>query len=247
MKTLLFTALLVLAGPTLYARADSMYDYVETLDKNFTATRKYKVIQISAKPRLFEQEFARFAQKSLDEKILTIKIRTAWVAKQKEMKKDGYVFNVEYLLLDQNLDSGVSITFGPQLPRVITLENNLGEKAILYKYTGDKIATLDFMHTKRNMTCYFNTKTDKGNQLLRKGVKVIKLKIGKFSEQLPEFEFVWNVPLYYKNTPRPREMLARFGTRPLRTFVPYNPPVVKKQKNRVPVVSIRKKPKDTQK
>jgi hypothetical protein len=190
---------------------------------------------------LFEEEFARYAQNKLDEKQTPKQIRTTWITRQKEMKSDGYVFNIEFELLDQNLDSGVSITFGPELPRVITLENNKGETAVMYKYTGDKVSTLDFLHTKRTMACYFNTKTEEGTSLIRRGVTVVKLKIGTFSEQLPEFEFVWNVPLFYKNTPRPRELMARFGTKPLRTLMPYKPPVYHTPKNRVPVVAIKKK------
>jgi len=245
MKTYLFTALLFLFGTVTSAHADSIYEYIEALDKNFSAVRKHKVIQISAKPRLFEEDFARFVQESLDKKMTPKKMRTTWIAKQIELKKDGYVFYITYDLLDQNLDSGISITFGPDLPRVITLENNLGETAVMYKYTGDKVSTLDFLHTKRKMICYFNTKTEQGNNLIRRGVTVVKLKVGKFSAQLPEFEFVWNVPLFYMNTKRPREIMARFGSKPLRTLKPYKPQVYKSRKSRVPVVSVKRKPEKT--
>ena len=94
MKTYLFAAILVLSGMAQYARCASLYNYIEALDNNFTAVRKHKVIQVSAKPRLFEEDFARFVQVKLDEKQTQKQIRTAWISKQKEMKNDGYVFNV---------------------------------------------------------------------------------------------------------------------------------------------------------
>lgn len=240
MKTHLFAVLLILSGAAYVCRADSLYDYVEALDKNFTAVRKHNVIRVSAKPRLFEEEFTRFVQDALDKKQTQQQIRKTWIPRQKEMAKDGYVFMVEFDLLNQNLDSGISITFGPELPRVITLENSEGEKAVMYKYTGDKVSTLDFLHTKRNMVCYFNTKTEEGTPLIRRGITTLKLNIGKFCEDLPDLEFVWNVPLYYNNTPRPREMLARFGSRPLRTLIPYKTQVYHAPKNRVPVVTVKK-------
>jgi hypothetical protein len=240
MKTLLLTILLILAGSAFLCHADSLYDYVEALDKNFTAVRKHNVIRVSARPRLFEEEFTRFVQDALDKKQTKQQIIKTWIPRQKEMAKDGYVFMVEFDLLNQNLDSGISVTFGPELPRVITLENNKGEKAVMYKYTGDKVSTLDFLHTKRNMVCYFNTKTEEGTPLIRRGITTLKLNIGKFSEDLSELEFVWNVPLWYKNTPRPREMLARFGSRPVRTLKPYKTQVYHAPKNRVPVVTVRK-------
>ena len=213
--------------------ADDIYDYMETLDTHFTATRTENVVKISARPRLVERAFARFCQEQIAAKKKPSDIAKAWIPQQIEMMKEGYVFEIEFELLNQNLDSGISVPFGPKFSQVIVLENNKGEQALMYKYIGDKVSTLDFMTPTRKITCYFNTKTEQNTSLIRKGITNLKLKIGTFCEDLPELDFDWSLPLFYGNTPRPHALAARFGSKALPTLLPYKTQVYIEPKNRI--------------
>jgi hypothetical protein len=80
------------------------------------------------------------------------------------------------------------------------------------------------------LLCYFNTKTEKGNPLIRKGVTSLTLKINKLADEIPDTSFKWSFPLNYYNVKRPQAIKSYFGLRQIRTFRVYKPLVYHKPK-----------------
>jgi len=110
----------------------------------------------------------------------------------------------------------------------ITLKNNLGEHAAMYKFTGKKKTSLNFMTPKIKLLCFFNTQTEKGKPLLRKGVSSLEINIDDLADNIPNISLKSLVPLNYYNLKRPPEMKAMFGQRPLRTIRVYKKQVYHK-------------------
>ncbi len=77
------------------------------------------------------------------------------------------------------------------------------------------------MQPEMKMTCLFNTESDNGKAILRKGVTSLNLKISQISDAIPEMKFSWGVPLNYFSVKRPARMKAMFGMRPLRSLRGY--------------------------
>ncbi len=221
MKTTTCFALVCALGCAGAAVADELYDYAESLDEEFTVAKKEKVIRVSVMPRLLERALALHVQDAIEKKESRKQIVASWKPIMKKMLAQGYVFELDFDLLDRNLDSGVEVSLGAGLRGSITLENNLGERALMYKCEGDKAAKLDFMYPEMKLMCFFNTKTEQGTPLLRKGVMSLKLRIAEFTESLPELEFAWSVPLQYADSKRPLALTSRFGRKPLRTIRTY--------------------------
>lgn len=211
----------LLLASSLACRAMSLYDYQEALLKKFTVSRAPRKVQITACPRLLEVAFARHVQDADEKKLKRLDIWNAWLPIHRAMHADGYVFEIEFLLLDQNLDSGIEVDLSRDLRRLIRLENNKGEYALMYKLTGDRVVTLDFSSPRKKFTAYFNTRTEQGTSLLRPGIESISLRIGPIGEQIPETVLTWGVPLWYGDIPRPHELKSRFGERPIYSLMPY--------------------------
>jgi len=218
--SLRFFSLLLLAAP-LALRAHPLYDYQEALLKKFTVTRSPGKVQITACPRLLEVAFARHVQDADEKKLLRRDIWNSWLPIQRRILADGYVFDIQFLLLDQNLDSGIAVDLSRDLRRSIRLENNKGEFALMYKLAGDRVVSLDFSSPNKKFSAYFNTRTEQGTSLLRPGIQSLSLRIGPIGPHIPETILSWNVPLWYGDIPRPHELKSRFGERPVLSLMPY--------------------------
>lgn len=201
--------------------ADPLLDYQEALTKKFTITRTVGKIKISACPRLLEAAFVSHVMSTDKKKSPRTAIWNAWLPQQRALLADGYVFDVEFFLLDQNLDSGIEVDLSRDLRRLIRLENNKGEYALMYKLTGDRVTKLDFTTPQKNFTAFFNTQTEQGTSLIRPGIESITLRIGPIGTHIPETKLTWALPLWYGDVPRPHELATRFGTRPIPSLVPY--------------------------
>jgi len=201
--------------------ADEIIDYIDALDKEFTRSSTENSVRITVRPRLLERAFATFVNDRLEKKPTRQALLKEWRPVFETLRHDGYVFELDYLLLNQNLDSSIEVPLGGDLRRYIFLINSKGETGMAYKIVGDKVDKLDFMYPKRALTCYFNTVNDRGVPLLRQGVMTLTLKILKFNEVLPELTFAWAVPLQYSGVLRSQTLATRFGTTPFRTLMPY--------------------------
>jgi|GEM_PF-1619632 len=223
MNALLYPRLfsLVLLAAPLALPAHPLFDYQEALLNKFTVTRAPRKVQITARPRLLEVAFARHVQDADEKKLTRLDIWKSWLPIQRRMLADGYVFDIEFLLLDQNLDSAIAVDLSRDLRRSIRLENNKGEFALMYKLSGDRVVTLDFSSPKKTFSAYFNTRTEQGTSLLRPGIQSLSLRIGPIGPHIPETILTWNVPLWYGDIPRPHELKSRFGERPLLSLLPY--------------------------
>jgi len=228
------TKSILIAIITLFAfssLADKLYDYSEQLNNEFTITKTTKLVKITAVPRLLERNFAEFLIDAFEKKESRKEIIAKWRPIQKKMLNEGFVFEVELELLNKNLDSGIEVNLVGNILNKFTLENNLGEHAIMYKFTGQKNTSLDFMNPKIKLLCFFNTQTEKGNPLIKKGVTSLTINIDKIAENVPKIALEWSVPLNYFNVRRPVEMKAMFGTRPLRTIRVYKKQVYHKSRS----------------
>jgi len=110
----------------------------------------------------------------------------------------------------------------------ITLGNNLGEYAAMYKFTGSKNSSLNFMNPKIKLLCLFNTKTEQGKPLIRKGVTSLMLNVKQLAENVPDMSLKWAVPLSYYSVKRPAKIKGMFGGRPIRTLRTYKTQVYHK-------------------
>ena len=213
--------------------AGKIYDYAEALQNEFTIKKKAKLIKISVMPKLIEQEFATFLIDPLEKDMPRKEIIAKWKPIQKKLIKDGFVFEVELELINKNLDSGIEVELIGDLASRFILKNNLGEKVLMYKYTGKNTRALNFMTPKINLICYFNTKTEKGNPFIKKGVTSFTLEIKDLAEGVADTTYKWSFPLNYYNVRRPQEIKNLFGLRQIRTFRVYKPLVYHKPKTTV--------------
>ncbi len=200
--------------------AEEIIDYLDKLDAQFKRTRTVNTVQISASPQLAERTFAIFVKEQLEKKAERQAILKQWVPRYYAMQRDGYVFAVEFLLLNQNLDSNVEVPLTGDLRRNIVLINSKGETGMAYKVTGDNVAKLDFMYPKKLITCYFNTVSAHGKPLLYNGITSLKLQISGLGAALPDTVLTWDMPLSYGDMPRPPPMSSRFGTKPFYSLIP---------------------------
>jgi hypothetical protein len=205
----------------LQARADEYTDYLEALEAEFTLSKDEGPVRVTVRPRLMERLFAEAVAKALEEDKSRKDIVAEWKPEMAKLREDGYVFEIEFLLLNQNLDAGIEIEFHGDWRNEIVLFNNLGVTSRLYRTTGTDTAKLDFMYPERTTLCYFNTCDEAKQPLIATGVQSLKLQIGKFCEELPEIEFSWAVPLWYGDVARPPALSGIFGGRHLRTLWPY--------------------------
>ena len=208
--------------------ADELYDYSEALNSEFNVSHNSKLIKVIAMPRLIEIDFTRFLMDAFEKKKSRKDIIAKWRPVQKKMLAEGYVFEVEFELKNKNLDSGIEVNLVGDMINKITLENNLGEYAAMYKFTGGKNSSLNFMNPKIKLLCFFNTKTEQGKPLLRKGVTSLKLNIKKLAENVPDMTLKWAVPLGYSAVKRPAKIKGMFGGRPIRTLRTYKTQVYHK-------------------
>jgi len=211
--------------------AGELYDYSEALKTEFTSSEKSKLVSVTARPRLIEKDFADFLVGAFEKKQTKKDIIKEWRPIQKKQLAEGYVFEVELELKNKNLDSGIEVSLVGDMASKFTLENNLGEHVIMYKSTGKSTSSLNFMTPKVKLLCFFNTKTEKGNPLLKKGVTSLELKIKKLAENIPEFQLKWAVPLNYYAVKRPLNMKSMFGRKPVRTLRAYKTQVYHKSKS----------------
>jgi hypothetical protein len=228
------TKSILIAIITLFALtslADKLYDYSEQLNNEFTTAKTTKLIKVTAVPRLLERDFAKFLIDAFEKKETRKEIIAKWRPIQKKMLNEGFVFEIELELLNKNLDSGIEVNLVGDIINKFTLGNNLGEHAAMYKFTGQKNTSLNFMNPKIKLLCFFNTQTEKGNPLIKKGVTSLTINIDKLADNVPEIALKWSVPLNYFNVRRPAEMKAMFGTRPLRTIRVYKKQVYHKSKS----------------
>ncbi|MCX7847977.1 MAG: hypothetical protein N2595_08125 [bacterium] len=214
-----FSFLLLISA--LHLHAQSLADYQEKLRKKFTLTRSSAKVKISACPRLLELAFVDHVARADAKKQTRLAIWNAWLPQQRALLADGYAFEIEFFLLDQNLDSGIEIDLSRDLRPLIRLENNKGEYALMYKLTGDRVSKLDFSSPQKNFTAFFNTRTEQGTPLIRPGIESVSLRIGPIGPHIPETILTWAVPLWYGDIPRPHELKSRFGDRPIPSLVPY--------------------------
>ncbi len=224
-KSLVITALLV-SCPLLLA--DELYDYTEALDSEFTVIENTKLIKVRAVPRLLEKDFTTFLMEAFEKKESKKEIVAKWRPIQKKMLAEGYVFEIEFELKNKNLDSGIEVNLVGDMVNKITLANNLGEYAAMYKFTGGKSSSLNFMNPKIKLLCFFNTKTEQGKPLLRKGVTSLDLNVKKLAENVPDMSLKWSVPLSYYSVKRPASIKGMFGNRQLRTLRTYKTQVYHK-------------------
>ena len=216
-RCLIFSALLCVVAASL--PAEEIIDYVERLDALFKRSQTVNSVQVTAMPQLIERAFANFIKEQSEKKATRQAIVKQWLPRYAALQRDGYVFAIEFLLLNQNLDSNVEVAMAGDLRRRVFLINSKGETGMAYKVTSDNVAKLDFMYPKKVVTCYFNTVNARGVPLLRNGIMSLTLKVVGMGAALPDTTFTWNVPLFYDAT-RPQAMAALFGAKPLRTLIP---------------------------
>lgn len=202
------------------ASAEEIIDYLEQLDAQFTRSVKVNSVQITVRPRLIEREFAAFVKEQLEHKASRPAILKAWVPRYYALQREGYVFTVDFLLLNQNLDANVEVPLAGDLRRHVLLVNSKGETGMAYKIVGDAVAKLDFMYPKKALVCYFNTVNPRGVPLLRKGITSLKLVVTGLGASLPNTSVSWDMPLFYGETPRPQPLSSRFGPKVFRTLIP---------------------------
>ena len=225
-KSLVIIALLVSCPLSLLA--DELYDYTETLVGEFTVIENTKLIKVSSAPRLLEKDFTIFLIDAFEKDESKKEIVAKWRPIQKKMLAEGYVFEIEFELKNKNLDSGIEVNLVGDMINKITLANNLGEYAAMYKFTGGKSSSLNFMNPKIKLLCFFNTKTEQGKPLLRKGVTSLDLNVKQLAENIPDMSLKWAVPLSYFSVKRPAKIKALFGNRQLRTLRTYKTQVYHK-------------------
>jgi hypothetical protein len=202
------------------ASAEEIIDYLDQLDAQFTRGVTVNSVQITTRPRLIEREFAVFVKDQLEKKATRQAILKAWVPRYYALQREGYVFNVEFLLLNQNLDANVEVPLAGDLRRHVLLVNSKGETGMAYKIVGDAVSKLDFMYPKKTLVCYFNTVNPRGVPLLRKGITSLKLVVSSMGPSLPNTSISWDMPLFYGETPRPQPLSSRFGPKVFRTLIP---------------------------
>ena len=168
MKIKSFMIILLIVLSAFPSFAGELYDYSEKLNNEFSVSKKTKLIKVTAVPRLLEKDFAIFLIDVFKEKEPRKKIIAKWKPIQKKMLAEGYAFEVEFELLNKNLDSGIEVNLVGDLVNKITLENNLGEHVIMYKFKGQKSSSLNFMTPKIKLLCLFNTKTEKWNDKMQR-------------------------------------------------------------------------------
>ena len=226
--TINLVAIMLVAAPALYA--DEYGDYLAALDREFAVTKQEGPVQVTVRPRLIERRFAEEVRAAQEGNKLRTDIVKEWTPIHKGMMEDGYVFEVKYYLVNQNLDAGIEIQFHGDWRNNIVLINNNDVTTRLYRTTGEETPQLDFMYPERIVLCYFNTCDEQKQPLIARGVQSLKLVIGKFCDELPEMEFSWALPLWYGDVARPTTLSSWFGGRQLRTLWPYkdqiyNPPI----------------------
>ncbi|NLS91994.1 MAG: hypothetical protein GXX96_07420 [Planctomycetaceae bacterium] len=217
--------LLLLPAALLYSpaapAAPDTDEYIAKLDDTLVFMKSSGNLRVTLRPRLIEKSFAGHVGAGLARKESATRILEEWRPVEKKLRAEGFVFDITFELLNATLDSGIEVPFDVDLRRHVSLANNLGEKAALYKVAGDTVTALNFLYTEKKATLYFNTGTDKGTSLLHKGVDMLHLRIAAFCEAMGAIEFAFSVPLDYGRVPRPLSISSRFGPRPLRTFVTY--------------------------
>jgi len=218
-RFLVLSALLVVTAAALLP-AEEIIDYLEKLDAQFKRSRTVNSVQVTACPLLTERLFASFVKEQLEKKAERQAILKQWLPRFYALQRDGYVFSIEFLLLNQNLDSNAEVSMAGDLRRNIVLINSKGETGMAYKIIGDNVAKLDFMYPKKLVTCYFNTVNTRGVPLLRNGITSLKLQISGMGATLPDTVLAWDMPLFYGDIPRPQPLSTRFGTKPFYSLVP---------------------------
>ncbi len=209
----------LLSGVATRLPAEEIIVYLDKLDALFTRSHTANSVQVTARPPLIERAFATFVKEQLKNKTPRQAIVKQWLPRHAALQGNGYVFTVEFLLLNQNLDSNIEVPMAGDLRRNILLINSKGETGMVYKIVGDNVAKLDFMYPKKTVACYFNTVNARGVPLLRNGIMSLTLKIIGMGAVVPDTAFTWNMPLFYDAT-RPQSVAALFGTKPLRTLIP---------------------------
>ena len=208
-----------LAAPT--ASASEISEYVAKLDSGMAFVKQAGDLKTTVRPRLLERAFALHVEQELSKGKSRKDILLSWIPIQRALVGQGFVFQIEFLLTEQNLDSAIEIPFTRDFRRSVSLVNNLGDTALCYKVESDAIASLNFLYPKKTVTCYFNTQAGPGVPLLRRTVDSLTLNIAPLNDQMQPLGLKIGLPLWYDDVKRPKTLESRFTAKPLRTFLAY--------------------------